>query len=126
MNSSKLTTFLLLLFGFIVGVLAYWLNSYNDLNVLGIHIYIILSVGSFIAAFAGMTIFKKKSFFTSVVINSGILIAVLFRIFFDIEFIDSSHHNLFPFEIIIVLLIAFPSALIGAYLSYFLKKLKKY
>jgi hypothetical protein len=110
------------LIGFLVGMITYWFNAYNDLYVFGFHIYKILAFSSLIGAFVGMFLFSEKPLITSIIITTGILIGVIFRILFDILFIDASHHNLFPFEIMIIAIISFPITLIAAYLTNSIKK----
>lgn len=101
--------------GVVIGGIGYWFQPYNQLNVFGIHTYIIWFVGAFLISMLLMFLFKCKKLTLSSFMALGILLAVTLRILFDIAFLDPTSHNLFPFEIIICGIVSFPGALAGAF-----------
>ena len=88
-----------------------------------INIYLIMRVFTFISTLSIGFIFKTKSYLIPAFINLGLLLAVLSRIFFDI-YKDSTLHNLFPIEVMITLMIVFPTSIIGMAISNFIKRTK--
>ena len=119
-NKLKAITFIV---GFIIGIITYWFNSYNQSIAFGYNIYLLMAVLSFIAPFFIGFLFKTRTYNIPLFICVGFLFAVLSRIFFDI-FKDSTSHNLFPFEIIFTLGVAVPFSLTGMYISNFINKKK--
>ncbi|HCE58610.1 MAG TPA: hypothetical protein DER09_12480 [Prolixibacteraceae bacterium] len=77
------------------------------------------------AALAGIfsVIFERNIFKAAVFITTGFVTAVVFRIIFDIIFIDPTSHNIFPIEIIIWAVLAFIPAILGAVIGYFIKEI---
>lgn len=102
--------------GMIVGGISYWFNEYNIMEIGGISIYLIMGVGSLIGSMLMQYRYKLKPVKSAQFISLGVIFSVLIRIIFDTAFVDSTSHNLAPFEVIIAATIAFPCALIGAYL----------
>ena len=52
----------IIIVGLIIGGISYWFQPYNQTTVLGIHIYLILSVGAFLGAlFPGKSISRRVS-----------------------------------------------------------------
>ncbi len=115
---------LVILIGIIVGGLSYWFIPYGEMNLLGVHIYILMASGAFLGSLILNLLLNEKPWNIALLITAGVLVAVVCRIAFDI-IKDSSTHNLFPFEIIAVLFITVPSAFIGSYLSQLIKYIKK-
>ncbi len=110
-----------IIMGLICGALSYWFNAYNEMYVLGINIYILMGILSvLLAIFLGVR-FKKEVYSIPLYYSFGFIIAVLGRIFFDIA-MDSSTHNLFPFEIVFVLVIIIPASYCGALFINFINK----
>jgi len=107
--------------GVVCGALSYWFNSYNEMYVGGINIYYLMGVLAFLSVVAIGFIYKKHVFSLPLYFCIGFLISVLGRIFFDISN-DPSSHNLFPFEIIFVLVIIVPSSFAGLFLINFINK----
>jgi len=114
---------LIILVGIIAGGFSYWFNPYSEMRFLGIHIYKLLASGAFLGSLVLTLILNGKAWKIALLITGGVIIAIFCRIVFDI-IIDSSTHNLFPFEIIIALFITGPSAFIGSYLAQLIKYLK--
>lgn len=103
--------------GMIVGGISYWFNEYNIMEIGGISIYWIIGVGSMFGSMLMGYKFKLKPAKSAKFISLGVMLSVLIRIIFDTAFVDSTSHNLAPFEVIIATAIAFPCALIGAYIA---------
>lgn len=119
MKLTKL--FLVLVLGITVGAISYWFNTYNEMNLFGVHIYYIMIAGSFLASYLSVYLIIRKPVDVSLIVTLGVLISVLCRIFFDINN-DPTSHNLFPFEVIAALVITIPSTFAGSYISKFINK----
>ena len=107
---------LIIVVGIIAGGLSYWFNPYDEMSLLGISIYKLMGAGAFLGSLILTLILNEKPWKIAILITTGIIIGIMCRIIFD-GIIDSSTHNLLPFEIIIALFISVPSAFIGSYLS---------
>lgn len=114
-----------LLSGLICGVLSYWFHGATEMYAFGLNIYMILGVSTFISAF-GIGFIKRIAYLhTPILICAGFVIAALARIFYDV-ILDSTSHNLFPFEILFLLVIGTPCAFAGWWLVDSMnKKMKK-
>jgi hypothetical protein len=96
---------------FAVGI-PYWLIPYNKLNlpgaVLGVELVVVVAVAALARLYSG------KSFMRVVTVMGGVLPAVVMaRVVVDGLF-DYSAHNLWPFELIIAILVGGAAALAGA------------
>ena len=80
---------------------------------------------SFILGFAATYFNRKKFAVSAVIVTSGFIAAALFRIFFDLIFVDPTSHNLFPIELIMYGLMSFIPAMAGAFLCSMILKLVK-
>ena len=114
-----------ILVGLILGGIAYWTQSYSQLNIQESSIIPTMwTVGSFFGALILMFLLKKKPWRLALLISCGFILAVFGRIVYDLVFIDPTHHNLAPFEIIICGIFVLPCSFAGAYLSLLIKKMK--
>ena len=111
--------------GVIIGGIAYWFQPYNQSTVLGINIWLIISVGAFVSSFLLQLFVNEKPAKIALLVSLGVALAVLARIIFDVTFRDATSHNLAPFEIIICGIVTVPSAFVGVFLAHLIKKLKK-
>ena len=109
--------------GLICGALSYWFNPYNNLYFLGIPIYYIMGISSFISVIGLGLKFKNYIFSIPIYFCIAFIIAAMMRIIYDTTIIDPTHHNLFPFEIGLILIVIVPSSLLGSILIYFINKL---
>tara|TARA_R110000787_G_scaffold223423_5_gene331809 strand:+ start:115 stop:507 length:393 start_codon:yes stop_codon:yes gene_type:complete len=114
---------LIVVVGIMAGGLSYWFNPYDEMSLLGISIYKLMGAGAFLGSLILTLILNEKPWKIAILITTGIIIGIMCRIIFD-GIIDSSTHNLLPFEIIIALFISVPSAFIGSYLSQLIKYVK--
>ena len=111
--------------GLIVGGISYWLNPYNELSLMGVHIYLILCIGSLLASFFIQLLSSSNPVKIIFLLSLGTIIAIVIRIVYDTTFWDSTSHNLAPFEILITAFIIFPSAFAGVYLARLIKWLER-
>ena len=118
------TAILIVLVGLILGGISYWIQPYSQIKILESNfIRIMWSAGPFFGALLLMFFLKEKPWRLALLISCGFLLAVFVRIVYDIIFIDPTHHNLAPFEIIICGIFVLPCSFAGAYLSVLIKKL---
>lgn len=108
--------------GFICGAISYWFNNYNNAYAFGFNIYLIMGLSAVISTM-GLGLFIKKDLFKiPLYLSSGYVIAALARIFYDI-LKDASSHNLFPFEIAIILVVVLSSSFVGSTIvNYYVKR----
>mgnify|MGYP003562722810 CR=1 FL=1 len=110
--------------GMVCGALCYWFNDYNEAYVMGIHIYLILGVSVFISALGLSLYYKNSTYLSPLFLCVGVIVAALGRIFDDLR-IDPTDHNLFPFEIMSLLVIAVPVAFLGHWLGTLVHKARR-
>ncbi|MEJ2004764.1 MAG: hypothetical protein P8X57_07340 [Cyclobacteriaceae bacterium] len=104
--------------GLVIGIFYYWFNEYNSQSVWGLRIRVILMTACSILSFLLCYFDDGKPLQTALRISGGVLIAVLLRIIWDTVLIDSSMHNLLPFELGIAFALAFVTSLIGGLIGY--------
>jgi len=114
----------LILIGLVVGAITYWFQVYNQDTIMGISIWLLIGLGSFIASMVCSYLFEEKPARIALMISAGILSAVLLRIVFDTFTIPGSH-NLLPFELLFVLACALPAAFIGSFSTHLIKQIFK-
>lgn len=102
--------------GFLVGMLAYWFNAYNEHEVKGVNIYFLLAALTLFAAYTLGSQITSCTLRMPLRLTIGILIAAVFRIVFDL-ILDSSSHNLFPLELLILVIVSIPMGYAGFWLS---------
>lgn len=105
---------ILLIPGFLIGTISFWLVPYNELKLFGINIYYILL---FLTVITAILISRKsplKPIQIAGGVSIGVLIAQFIRIVYDIYLIPKSH-NLLPFEIVLTIFVAFSGSFIPAY-----------
>lgn len=108
---------IILLTGLIVGIISYCFVTYNHYFIMGIHIYLLMSLGSFFGTFILKALLIEKPSIISIWLYLGAMTAIMGRIIYDISFWDKTSHNLFPFELILYTLIISPSAFLGSFLA---------
>ena len=92
----------------------YWIIPYSEINMTGLSFILTWSITGFLVGGAGVGILKKSRLHAALLTTTGFITSVLIRMIFEFT-IDSTTHNLFPFEIMITMLIAFPSSFLGAF-----------
>jgi hypothetical protein len=112
------------LVGLIIGEMSFWVENYfqSDVPV----IFLIWSIVAFFGSLFLKFFVNEKPPKIAFLVSLGIVLSVLLRIIYDITFVDSTSHNLAPFEIIICGFITIPSAFVGVYLGLLIKKFKKW
>jgi hypothetical protein len=125
MKSKIKIRFGITLVGLIVGGIAYWFQPYNQDTVMGINMWLIMTIGATISSFLLKLFVDEKPPKIALLVSLGIALAVLARIIYDTTFWDSTSHNMAPFEIIICGIITIPAAFAGAYLGLLIKKFNK-
>lgn len=101
--------------GFVVGAIGYWTADFSVDGEFSRVIYSILGPGAFICSVISFLLRKKSPGFIALLVSLGIMLGMLSKIFYDI-FRDPSSHNLFPFELLLGLVIVLPAAFLGSYL----------
>jgi hypothetical protein len=117
-NNAIVTT----LAGILIGGLAYWFQPYNQSTVSGISIWAIMGIGTFLGTLLLMIFLHEKASKIALLVTLGVIIGIIARISYDLAFLDSSAHNLFPLEILFSGIITVPSAFIGVYFGTLIKK----
>ena len=111
------------LVGLIIGVIAYWVEPYIQTDIPGS--FFIWSVGAFLGSLLLLLFVNEKPPKIALLVSLGITLAVIAKIIYDTIFVDSTSHNLAPFEIIICVIVTIPSAFVGVYLGLLIKKFKR-
>lgn len=106
--------------GLFVAGIFHWTIPYSDMNMFSRPFILKWSISAILIAATGVSVFSKTILKASLLTTFGFISAVMLRVIYDTTFIDSTSHNLWPFEVIIALMIVFPASLIGALLSHFL------
>ena len=117
-NKMKISIIAILL-GFIVGSIAYSLNVDNEkiMNLPSYQVrWITMSLGAFVCSFLISSFSNAKTSKVAHLVFAGIILSIIVRIAYDINFTDVSH-NLLGIEIIIYSVITLPTAIIGAHLG---------
>ena len=111
-----------LIIGLILGAIGNWIIPYNSAEFLGLHPQILMSLvflfGGLIASKWIITEMLKSAFLLAI----GGVLAVIARIVYDTLLIDTTMHNLAPFEILLTFISAFIGALLGLLSSMLLRK----
>ena len=107
--------------GLVIGIFYYWFNAYNEQTVWGMRIRVILMTACSIVSFLLCYFDGGKPLQTALRISGGVLIAVLLRILWDTIIIDSTMHNLLPFELGIAFVLSFITSLLGGVIGYAVK-----
>ncbi len=120
MNTKRKNTILLLLAGFIVGVVFYWFKPSYFGDLFDKKPWLLLPIIAFLFSFILGLFMKEKPTRIVFLLTAGAFIAIIGRMIFDIN-----THDLFPIEIIMYLILIVPIAFVGVYLSVLIKYLRK-
>ncbi|MFL0685071.1 MAG: hypothetical protein ACJLTB_17960 [Algoriphagus aquaeductus] len=113
----KYINWIILILGFIVGAIGYWTADFSEEKALYESVFYIKAPGAFIAVLIAGLLRKKEPAQNALRVTFGVMLGMLSRILFDMT-LDPSSHNLFPFELMIGLVIVMPAAFVGSYLIY--------
>lgn len=108
--------------GLIVAGIFHWTIPYSELNMFSQPFILKWSISSSLIGALGVVVLKKSQLSSSLLTTSGFILAVMFRVIYDTTLIDSTSHNLWPFEVVIASIIVLPASLIGAFISSLLMK----
>ena len=114
--------FLTIALGFVVGAIGYWTADFTVEGDFSKVIYSILGPGAFISSAFSFFLRKKSPGFIALLVSLGIMLGMLSKIFYDI-FRDPTSDNLFPFELLLGLVIVLPAASLGSYIVWGIIKL---
>lgn len=106
---------IIVLLGFLVGAIGYWTVDFSESGAFSGVIYTILGPGAFFSSVISSLIIRKQATFNALNVSLGVMLGMLSRIFADL-IRDSSSHNLFPFELMLGLVIVLPAAFLGSFL----------
>lgn len=107
----------IVLFGVLVGAFGYWSVDFLKPDDFQSVIYTVLGPGAFLGSVISGLVAKKQPAFNALNISLGVLLGMLSRIFADL-ILDPTSHNLFPFELMLGLVIVVPAAFLGSFLVY--------
>lgn len=108
--------------GIFGGAATYWFQPYNDRYLLGVDIYLLMAILALLFSLGVGLARRERWFQIAAFLCAGFVISFMGRIFYDITFIDKTHHNLWPFEILYALAIIVPSAAAGSLIAYLITK----
>ena len=101
---------------FLVAAMVHWTVPIEELEMLNKVFILKWSVGAFIVGVIGVIMLKQNPMQTGLLAVIGFVAAVLVRLVVD-AFTEPTDHNLWPFELIVAVLVAFPFSFIGGYLA---------
>ena len=113
----KKINWLILTLGFMVGALGYWTADFSEERALYESLYFIKAPGALLAVIIAGLIRENEPAQNALRVTFGVMLGMLSRIVFDLT-LDPSSHNLFPFELMIGLVIVMPVTFVGSYLIY--------
>jgi len=116
---ARLFAFVVLITVVVTGIFIWFSSSHNHNN--DFTIPFVLSV-LFALAFSILTELQiKKIVFATII---GVITALIIKIIIDLQF-DPTSHNMFPFEIIIDLIIISIASLIGGVIGFIYRRFRK-
>lgn len=102
-------------FGFLVGAIGYWTADFSEEGEFARVIYSILGPGAFICSVVSFALRKRFPGFIALQVSLGVMLGMLSKIIYDIV-LDSSSHEMLPFELLLGLVIVVPAAFFGSLL----------
>ena len=112
----------MVILGILVGAFGYWTADFSEDGEVAKAIYSILGPGAFLAAIVSTSVKRKEPSFNALMVSLGVLVGMLSKIFADM-ISDPSSHNLFPFELMLGLVIVLPAAFLGSFLVWGIVKI---
>ena len=111
----KKSNLLVLLMGFLIGAVGYWTADFSNDRTLFESVYFIKAPGAFLAVLIAGVFRKNQPAWNALLVTFGVMLGMLSRILVDI-LLDPNSHNLFPFELLIGLVLVLPVSFVGSYL----------
>ncbi|NVJ87129.1 MAG: hypothetical protein HWE15_12535 [Algoriphagus sp.] len=105
---------LILTLGIIAAGFVHWLIPYDELDMSSQPYIPKMGIAAVLVGIIGAIVKKKTPLLVSFLATAGFAFAIFIRVVFDTLVVDSSSHSLWPFEILIIVLISFPASLLGA------------
>lgn len=104
----------ILTLGAIAGGFVHWPIPYEEMAMSSQAYVLKMGIAGIFVGIIGVILKKKTPLMVSFLATAGFALAIIIRVAFDMIAIGSSSHNLWPFEILIIVLISFPTSLVGA------------
>jgi hypothetical protein len=101
--------------GFVVGAIGYWTADFSEDGEFTRVIYFILGPGAFICSVIAFSLHKRSPGYIALLVSLGVMLGMLSKIIYDI-LLDSSSHNMLPFELLLGLVIVLPASFFGSLL----------
>lgn len=118
---GKNSNLIFILIAMLVAGISYWTKPYGKMDTETV--YILWTSSAFVTASIFTSISPKKIITHTLLTTAGFEIAIILRAIYDITFVDPTSHSLIPFELVIFGLLAFISALGGAFIMHMIKRL---
>lgn len=122
---QKNSTTILLGIGFIAAGTAYWTITLSEINMISSTFLLRWSLAALLTGLLGGLIIRNPPLKVALLSTLGAELAIIIRVVYDGLFVDSTSHNLWPFEVVLAFIIAFPVMLLGAGIAHLLHKFRK-
>ncbi len=113
-----------LFLGLLAGGLATWFQPYREIFFWGMDYRLVMVLAVLVFSFLFKLVFRHETVKVASFIGSGAVIALIFRIMYDV-FRDFTAHFEWPMEITLFALLAFASSFVGTYLGELINWSKK-
>ncbi len=100
---------------FLGAAITHWYIPYEQVSLIAKSFIITWFVIAFVTGALGVMLMKRAVRESSLLVTAGFVLAVFLRVIFEI-LKEPTSHNLWPFEILITILIALPASMLGAFL----------
>ena len=100
---------------FLGAAITHWYIPHEQVSMMAKSFIITWVVIAFVTGALGVMLMKRAVRESSLLVTTGFVLAVFLRVIFEI-LKDPTSHNLWPFEILITILIALPASMLGAFL----------
>ena len=110
--------------GLVAASISFWPIAYAEIDMTELSFVLTWALTALFVGCAGVAFLKKSSMHAAMLTTAGFIASALIRIIFELV-LDPTTHNLFPFEIMLTVLSAFPSSFAGAYATSLLFKKSK-
>ncbi len=99
----------------------YWPVPYGEIDFFGTRFLTTWGIIAVVAGFLGVQLLKQSTKHSTLLVTTGFVLSALLRIIVD-GISDPTSHNLAPFELLIVVVIALPPSFVGAWVASMLLK----
>ncbi|TFV95624.1 hypothetical protein E4S40_05230 [Algoriphagus kandeliae] len=105
---------LIIFLGIIAAGFVHWPIPYKEVIISSQPYILKMGIAGIVVGVIGGILKKKAPLNTAVLVSLGFALAIFFRVVYDSFALGPTYHNLWPFEILFIEIIAFPSSLLGA------------